>query len=42
MSIVAEKIALSADFYELAKQSRSFAHFHNQITDFLAQFSNQA
>jgi hypothetical protein len=39
MDRVAEKIALSADFNELAKQSRSFAHFHKQITTFLDQYS---
>lgn len=31
--------ALQADFTKLAKQSRSFAHFHKQITDFLNQYS---
>ncbi|GAB3040678.1 hypothetical protein [Spirosoma pulveris] len=39
MSNVAEKIALSADFEELAKQSRSFAHFHKQVADFLVQYN---
>lgn len=39
MSTIAERIALSADFDELAKQSRSFAHFHKQVTDFLAQYN---
>ncbi|GAB4006168.1 hypothetical protein GCM10028808_07580 [Spirosoma migulaei] len=39
MDRVAEKIATSADFNELAKQSRSFAHFHKQVTAFLAQYS---
>lgn len=40
MDRVAEKIALAADFTELAKQSRSFAHFHNQVTTFLNSYSN--
>ncbi|QDK77472.1 hypothetical protein EXU85_02215 [Spirosoma sp. KCTC 42546] len=39
MDRVAEKIATSADFNELAKQSRSFAHFHNQVTAFLALYN---
>lgn len=34
MQSVAQAIAEKADFDELAKQSRSFAHFHNQILAF--------
>ena len=37
MQAVALKIAERADFDELTKQSRSFAHFHKQVTDFLQQ-----
>jgi hypothetical protein len=29
----------NADFNELAKQSRSFRHFHNQVTSFLEAFA---
>lgn len=32
MQSVAQAIAAKADFDELAKQSRSFAHFHKQVT----------
>lgn len=39
MSNVAERIASTADFDELAKQSRSFLHFHKQVTDFLTQYN---
>lgn len=39
---IVSEAATKADFASLAKQSRSFAHFHNQITDFLAQFSKPA
>lgn len=41
MERVARDIAEKADFAELAKQSRSFAHFHNQVTDFLKTFIAQ-
>ncbi|KAA9347123.1 DUF4276 family protein [Larkinella humicola] len=40
METVAEKIAIAADFDELAKQSRSFDHFHKQIVTFLASYNN--
>lgn len=40
MERVAEKIAKAADFDELAKQSRSFAHFHKQVTDFLTNYTS--
>ncbi len=36
---IAQAIAEKADFNELAKQSRSFAHFHNQVANFLNQYS---
>jgi len=36
---VASKIASSADFDELARQSRSFKHFHNQVVQFLQAYS---
>ena len=36
---VATKIASSADFDELARQSRSFKHFHSQVVDFLGKYS---
>lgn len=39
MERVAVKIAEKADFAELAKQSRSFAHFHKQVIDFLEQYN---
>ena len=39
MQKVAREIAEKADFNELAKQSRSFCHFHEQVTAFLASFS---
>lgn len=35
--VVREAVA-KADFAKLAKQSRSFAHFHNQVTDFLTNY----
>lgn len=35
----AKAIAEKADFDELAKQSRSFAHFHKQIVGFLETFA---
>ncbi len=39
MDRVAKAIAEKADFDELAKQSRSFAHFHKQIVGFLENFA---
>ncbi|MFD2571433.1 hypothetical protein ACFSUS_12360 [Spirosoma soli] len=39
MERVSDKIASAADFDELAKQSRSFAHFHNQVITFLDQYN---
>ncbi len=39
---VAKKIAENADFDELAKQSRSFAHFHKQVTNFLEQYKTSS
>jgi hypothetical protein len=36
---VAREAGATADFAKLAKQSRSFAHFHKQITEFLDQYS---
>lgn len=39
MQQVARKIAEEADFDELAKQSKSFCHFHEQVKSFLASFS---
>jgi hypothetical protein len=36
---VVQEAATKADFAKLAKQSRSFAHFHMQVTDFLTQFN---
>jgi len=39
MDQIARIIAEKADFNELAKQSRSFNHFHKQITTFLTQYS---
>ena len=38
MERVARDIAEKADFDELAKQSRSFAHFHDQVITFLEQY----
>lgn len=38
---VVRETAAKADFAKLAKQSRSFAHFHKQITTFLEQYSKQ-
>lgn len=35
---VVREAAAQADFAKLAKQSRSFAHFHKQVTDFLDQY----
>lgn len=40
MDQVAKSIAAKADFDELAKQSRSFKHFHKQVIDFLKEHSN--
>ena len=37
MQAVSRAIAEKADFEELAKQSRSFAHFHQQVKTFLEQ-----
>ena len=39
MKSVAQAIAEKADFNELAKQSRSFRHFHSQVTEFLNEYS---
>ncbi|MBO0934035.1 hypothetical protein [Fibrella aquatilis] len=39
MELIAEKIALVADYDELANQSRSFEHFHNQVRSFLETFA---
>ncbi|WP_262898063.1 hypothetical protein [Fibrella forsythiae] len=39
MEKVAKEIAEQADFDELAKQSRSFCHFHEQVTAFLTSYS---
>lgn len=39
MESVAQAIAEKADFNELAKQSRSFKHFHQQIITFLEQYN---
>ncbi|CCH51372.1 hypothetical protein BN8_00292 [Fibrisoma limi BUZ 3] len=39
MESVARSIAEKADFDELAKQSRSFNHFHKQITAFLNEYN---
>lgn len=39
---VAREAAQKADFAQLAKQSRSFNHFHQQITTFLATYINNA
>lgn len=41
MQSIAKAISEKADFAELAKQSRSFAHFHNQIIAFLEQYNKQ-
>ncbi|GAB3689635.1 hypothetical protein GCM10027592_06260 [Spirosoma flavus] len=38
MDRIAQNIAENGDFDELAKQSRSFAHFHKRITEFLANY----
>ena len=38
---VVREAATKADFAELAKQSRSFAHFHKQVTNFLKTFIAQ-
>lgn len=35
---VVRDAAAKADFARLAKQSRSFAHFHKQVMDFLAKY----
>ncbi|MEZ0483680.1 hypothetical protein [Fibrella aquatica] len=37
---IAKEIAKKADFDELAKQSRSFCHFHEQVRAFLISFSH--
>ena len=39
MDRIAEKVASSADYEELANQSRSFAHFHKQVVEFLDQYT---
>lgn len=39
MQLIAKAIAEKADFNELAKQSRSFAHFHNQVQNFLNEYN---
>ncbi len=39
MQSVAQAIAEKADFDELARQSRSFKHFHNQVVQFLQAYS---
>jgi hypothetical protein len=39
---IAREAGVKADFAKLAKQSRSFAHFHNQIIAFLDQYSKQS
>jgi hypothetical protein len=36
---VVHEAAAKADFAKLAKQSRSFAHFHHQVTDFLTHYT---
>lgn len=36
---VVREVGAQADFTKLAKQSRSFAHFHKQVTNFLDQYS---
>ena len=41
MQDIAQSIAEKADFDELAKQSRSFGHFHRQVTEFLNNYSQQ-
>ncbi len=38
MERLAKVIAESADFAQLAKQSRSFAHFHKQVHTFLTEY----
>ncbi|GAB3908597.1 hypothetical protein GCM10028803_44520 [Larkinella knui] len=40
MEKIAKTVAEKADFDELAKQSRSFNHFHQQIVTFLASYNN--
>ena len=37
---VVREAATRADFTELAKQSRSFAHFHKQVTGFLETYTS--
>jgi hypothetical protein len=39
MQSVAQSIAEKADFDELARQSRSFKHFHQQVVQFVQQYS---
>jgi hypothetical protein len=39
MQSVAQGIAEKADFDELARQSRSFKHFHRQVVDFLDKYN---
>ena len=39
MERVAQRIAEKADFNELANQSRSFAHFHKQVLEFLDTYN---
>ncbi|WP_460910457.1 hypothetical protein [Spirosoma areae] len=36
---VVREAAAKADFAKLAKQSRSFKHFHHQVTNFLTQYN---
>lgn len=36
---VVREAAVRADFAKLAKQSRSFRHFHEQVTDFLDNYN---
>ncbi len=36
---IVREAASKADFSRLAKQSRSFAHFHHQVTSFLNQYN---
>jgi hypothetical protein len=41
MERLAKNIADNADFVELARQSRSFNHFHKQVAAFLSNFIQQ-
>jgi len=38
---VVQEAVMKADFAKLAKQSRSFGHFHKQVTEFLTTFIHQ-